>query len=93
MEDVGLIPENGNLERYKNNILLNSAKSVLEIGKNQNIQYKEIFVGISDLEIGKNEIGCALVACPYFLLAQNAIPKNKNISSISLGEWKKALKI
>lgn len=89
VEDVGYIPKKSDLKKYKKNILENLAKSVLEIGKNQNIKYNEIFAGITDLQIGKNEIGCALVACPYFLLAEKANPAEKNIFKLSLNEWKK----
>lgn len=89
MEDVGYIPDKVESGKYKKNILKNLAQSVLEIGKNQNIEYKEIFVGITDMQIGKNEIGCALVACPYFLLAQKANPSKKDIFTLTLDEWKK----
>ena len=89
MEDVGYIPKEYYSKKYKDNILKNLVYSVLEIGKNQNIKYKEVFIGISNLEVNKGEIGCALVACPYFLLAQEANPKKNSVFKLTLSEWKK----
>lgn len=67
----------------------NLALSVLEIGKNQRVEYKEIFVGIESVSIGPDEVGCALVAHPYFNLARNAVNDNilKNYNKITTDEW------
>jgi histidine decarboxylase len=91
MEDMGLIPDlNGggkNLDKYKSQIITNLAKSVLEIGSNQKVEYSEIFTGIIDVYVNSGEVGCALVAAPYILLAQNALPKPKNLLDMTLDEW------
>lgn len=88
MEDIGTIPlDTKSMQAYKKSILEKVSQSILEIGKNQNILFKEIFVGIKDIKIDKKEIGCALVASPYFCLAQDAIPKNKKLSNLSLRKW------
>lgn len=95
MEDVGEISVGLDgqefLKKYKTNILTQMANSILEIGENQKVRYKEIFVEIVDREIKGGQIGCGLVAAPYFSLAQNAIPNNFNtvgdMSNLSLIEW------
>lgn len=88
MEDIGEVPlGNYDIIKFNKNIRLKLIKSILEIGKNQKIRYKEVFLGIKELYVGKDEVGCALVASPYLLLAQNAIPQNKNILKLSLEEW------
>jgi histidine decarboxylase len=97
MEDVGEIPldfsaTDMEVKHYEDMIRRNLAESVLQIGINQNVTYKEIFVGVKSVYVPENEIGCALVAFPYFTLAQEALPNEKNIleSSVdSLAEWVK----
>jgi histidine decarboxylase len=77
MEDKGEIPLHVQGEEiefeYKHKILENIAKSIVEIGKNQRVFYKEILVEMVDVIVQPGEIGCALVAAPYFTLAKNAI--------------------
>ncbi len=77
MEDVGKI-ENKGLGPYiqfKEEIIEKLATSVLSVGHNQRVKYKEIFAGIRFQVVKKGEVGCALVAAPYFTLAKNAITK------------------
>lgn len=77
MEDVGKI-ENKGLGPYiqfKEEIIEKLAKSVLAIGHNQRVKYKEIFAGIRFQVVKKGEVGCALVAAPYFTLARNSLSK------------------
>jgi histidine decarboxylase len=91
MEDVGEIPFHLNEEEkntYKSSILEKLAMSILAIGKNQKVRYKEMFVEIRDINVEPGEIGCALVAAPYFTLARRAIPKKSyNLAEISLQKW------
>jgi len=95
MEDLGEIPQEiSNTKQevnYKNMILQNLAKSIIEIGKNQKIKYKEIFIEVKDVRVKKNEVGCALVAAPYFTLAQNAIPSSgiNSLKTLGLENWLK----
>lgn len=86
MEDVGEInvPE-GLIEPVKQKLMFNAIKSVLEIGKNQNIVYKEIFVDFITGTVKSNEIGCILVAMPYFQLAKRAF--NEKLLSQTLESW------
>jgi histidine decarboxylase len=93
MEDVGTIPlDVDNLEEYKKEIVKNVVKSVLKIGKIQKIKYKEVFVGIKEIKIEKGEIGCALVAAPYFTLAKDALPENEELPKLSIDEWENLTK-
>ncbi len=100
MEDIGDIPIYiKGTEReaaYKEHLLGNLAKSVTFIGENQDIAYKEIFVTIKDIFIQPDEMGCALVAAPYFTLAKNAalgIKENEDYSKLSLESWEKRLRL
>jgi histidine decarboxylase len=97
MEDVGFIDER--VSKYKESIIKNLAKSVLKVGQNQRVTYKECYIVFKSKEIKENEIGCALVSAPYFTLAQKTIPKNwlgildfNRLFSISLENWKKFIK-
>ncbi len=76
MEDVGEIPfpmPEEEQNAYKEMILSQIANSIIAIGDNQHVEYSEIFTGIRDTIVKANEIGCALVAAPYFLLARKAV--------------------
>jgi histidine decarboxylase len=81
------------IAKTKNKILENLANSVLEIGKNQKIEFKEIFVDIVDIVINENQIGCALVAAPYFTIAKNSLPANniEKLTELDLFSWEKEI--
>lgn len=90
MEDIGWIPPMGSKKRmanYKEMILTSLAESVMQVGRNQNVNYVDVLVAMKELEITYGEIGCALVAAPYFTLAKNAYVSN--LESLTLDEWKK----
>ncbi len=92
MEDLGWLPlrqDEKSHRKYKKIVLQSLAKSIVEVGKNQNVQYKEIFTEMVDVRVTDGHVGCALVAAPYFTLAQNAIPHKdvKKLVNMSLGEW------
>lgn len=98
MEDIGEIPQKISKTKkelqYKNMILNNLAKSIIEIGKNQKTEYKEIFVEIKDIIVEKGQVGCALIAAPYFTLARNAIPSGgiESLKKLSLEKWNSMVK-
>ena len=89
MEDVGYVTSPNSYRA----IIKSLAQSLLDVGQNQQVSYKEIFVEIDHLPITKNHIGCALVAAPYFALAKKAIPKAgfTSLSKTSLTNWKKSV--
>lgn len=88
MEDPGEIILRGDetKESIEEQIILNNIRSVVEIGKIQNIKYKEIFIDFYSKNIDKDEVGCVLVAMPYFHLAKKAFCEE--LSSCTLDEWK-----
>jgi len=89
MEDAGELKER-KMEKGVSRILKNIAESIVLIGENQNVKYKEIFVDLKHEKVKKNEIGCILVAMPYFTLAKWAVPKYKSIEKMMLTDWEKA---
>ncbi len=86
MEDVGeIITENQNIDAIKERVYFNTVQSIIEIGKNQRVKYKEIFVDLVSKKINKGDMGCVLVAMPYFQLAKKAF--NKELTEQSISEW------
>ncbi len=85
MENVGTIE--GDINKGKNEILKQTLRSVLTVGKNQRVSYKKIYVDIDIKKVKEGEYGGALVAIPYFLLARGVY--KKSLEKLSLEEWKK----
>jgi histidine decarboxylase len=84
MEDIGI------LDCAEERIIESLAKSVIEVGYNQDVKYQEIFVGVKDTgEINGEEIGCAFVAVPYIVLAEGVVPEKdiNKLMKLSLEEW------
>jgi histidine decarboxylase len=95
MEDVGIIEldESGSMvDKSELDRQSNLIHSIFEIGKNQNIRYREIFVGCKSLVISTDEIGCALVASPYILLANDAILPGSDLFNSTIGDWEISIK-
>jgi len=91
MEDAGeIIGSGGALEALKEKIMSNLVKSVIKVGKNQKVEYQEIFVDFVHKKIASNEIGCALVSMPYFLLAKKAF--TEKLIEQGLEEWQRITK-
>jgi histidine decarboxylase len=92
MEDLGRLPIS-NVQKHVDDqrivVLNNLARSILTIGENQEVEYESIYLGMRDVFVKDKEVGCALVAAPYFTLAKNAIIDNKpeNLIDISLPLW------
>ena len=72
---------------YKSKILHNLCHSIVAISNNLQVTYKQILIGFKNIRIKNNEIGCALICNPYFSLAQDAYPKNKNLDELTLDSW------
>jgi histidine decarboxylase len=94
MEDVGGIPLTEDTPEkqalYKKQVLQKLADSVVVIGRNQKVDYKEVFVEITDIQVNKGEVGCALIAAPYITLAQQAVNlgTNKSLLETDINQWK-----
>jgi histidine decarboxylase len=96
MEDVGAFSSKElskvEITTYESQLLHHLVESVLKVGENQRIEYREILIDITSKPIQKGDVGCALVAAPYFTLAQNANVQEhgRTIVDMSLSEWQQA---
>lgn len=70
-----LKPRSYGERKYFSQVLRRLADSVLLVGENQGVGYKEIFVGIRHEFIPSGYVGAALATAPYVVLAKNAIPQ------------------
>jgi len=88
-KDACLLMEDcGYLKSSEEVILNNLCMSVLQVGRNQNVRYEKILVGIKIEHVEENEVGCALVAMPYMTLAKELVDKRLNdLISLTLEEW------
>jgi histidine decarboxylase len=65
-------------------------ESVILCGEDQNVRYKEIFVGFKTQWIPAGYVGCALTCAPYVVLAKNAVPSPPSrLLDMSLSEWER----
>ncbi|MEA1963149.1 MAG: histidine decarboxylase, pyruvoyl type [Patescibacteria group bacterium] len=88
MEDVGHIPLNIKyVDEYKAVILKKLVKSILHVGYNQKVNFKEIFIGIKSIKVDNGEYGCAIVISPYFSIAEDAVPKYNDIFLLDINAW------
>ncbi len=87
MEDIGSISSAEEIDSFREKLMLDAAKSVVAVGRNQQIKYKEIFVNCIIKKVGPDEIGCMLTVMPYFLLARKAF--NENLIGQKLEDWAK----
>jgi histidine decarboxylase len=68
----------------------NIVESVILCGEDQNVRYKEIFVGFKTQWIPEGYVGCALTCAPYVVLARNAVPNPASgLLDMSLSEWER----
>ncbi|NIM02659.1 hypothetical protein GTN66_00685, partial [bacterium] len=74
MEDTGEISgSDGDAETLRERLCLSAIQSVLEVGKNQKVNYHEIFIDFISKEVSAGEVGCVLVVVPYLLIARKAL--------------------
>lgn len=88
MEDVGRCGEGAledGAEAARKGIVLNMVRSVLRVGANHDIAYREIIADAVLREVPAGHVGCALVAAPYFQLARSGY--QPGLSEITLQEW------
>ncbi len=65
--------------------------SVVLCGEDQDVKYKEIFVGFKTEWVPEGYVGCALTCAPYVVLARNAVPKPAHrLLTMTLSEWETA---
>ncbi len=62
--------------------------SVVLCGEDQDVKYKEIFVGFKTEWVPAGYVGCALTCAPYLVLAKNAVPSPPSeLLKMSLSQW------
>ncbi len=62
--------------------------SVVLCGQDQDVRYKEIFVGFKTEWVPDGRVGCALTCAPYVVLARNAVPhRAADLLDMSLSAW------
>ncbi len=87
MEDVGIrkIKESSSIAKE------NMIKSIIKIGKEHRIKYREILIMYKEKRISKGKIACVLAAVPFLKIAQKAFLSN--IFDLSLEEWKRKVNL
>lgn len=66
----------------------NIVDSIILCGDDQNVRFKEIFVGFKSEWVPKGQVGCALTCVPYLVLAKNAVPSPaSDLLDMSLSDW------
>lgn len=97
IEDVGQgIPAENEMERvaYLDRLMENVAESVILCGEDQEVKYKEIFLGYKTEWVPEGYIGCALTCAPYAVLAQNAVVQGKqpaDLLEMTISQWEQAV--
>jgi histidine decarboxylase len=74
----------------------NVTKSIILCGQDQNVLYKEIFVGYKYLYVPEGNVGCALTCAPYVTLARDAIPAGRmpsDLLDMTISQWEKLLNL
>ena len=87
MENTGHVPPDSDWDTDRATILDRQAHSVLAVGENQGVRYRQIFVGISSVEIQPGQTGCAMALAPYMRLAQDALLEDQDLSQMTIDEW------
>ena len=93
MEDVGVFPRFAETTEWQGHIRKLTAESVLSVAANQGLRCTRIFVAYADVDVGPDEVGCAMVVAPYFRLARRAWPRGglKRLRQMSLADWQAAV--
>lgn len=90
-----LKPKSYGKSKYFKQVLRKLADSVLRIGENQVVGYREIFVGVRHEFIPSGYVGAALATAPYVVLAKNAIPQagSQTLLDMTITDWENNRKI
>jgi histidine decarboxylase len=95
IEDAGSFPGNLSAPTVVQNLKItqtNVTKSIILCGQDQNVLYKEIFVGYKYLFVPQGYVGCALTCAPYVSLARDAIPAGyvpSDLLNMTISQWEK----
>jgi len=97
IEDVGhSIPAENSADRsaHLDRLIENIAESIILCGEDQNVLYRELFIGYKTEWIPDGYVGCALTCAPYVVLARNAVPQGgpaAQMLQMTVAQWEKAL--
>jgi histidine decarboxylase len=80
-------------EQYFRLVRENLAKSVMRVGANQDVKYREIFVGVKHEFVPEGSVGYAMATAPYIVLAKGAVPPGgpEKLLEMNISDWEKAL--
>ncbi|MEO9174589.1 MAG: histidine decarboxylase, pyruvoyl type [Gaiellales bacterium] len=91
IEDVGQDPAGETHAERENTLharMEHIVDSVILCGEDQDVLYREIFVGFKMEWVPEGYVGCALTCAPYVVLAKNAVPEPASaLLEQSLSEW------
>lgn len=93
---AGYLPTETEVATILDGHLRNVAESIVLCGQDQDVRYREIFMGVKYVFAGEDEWGCALTCAPYVTLARDAVPpvgtgEPAEIIDMTIDEWEKAL--
>ncbi len=97
IEDCGFIegnPPYSEVKKTMDETLHKVTECAVLCGVDQDIKYKETFIGYKLVKFGDNQVGCALACAPYVTLARNAITAGKNpsdLTDMTISEWEQSL--
>lgn len=97
IEDCGIIDSDCSYKEAQE-IMEKTLRKVTECtalcGADQNIKYRETFIGYKLVKYNAGQVGCALACAPYITLAQNAIPvglQPSALTDMTISEWENSL--
>jgi len=95
MEDVGFVPscDPASEETRQRVVMENVAHSVLAVAANQGVRYAAVLTAYAETAVAEGEVGCSLIAAPYYTLAQDALPRGgiNALRRMGLGDWRREM--
>ncbi|NLE67457.1 MAG: histidine decarboxylase [Lentisphaerae bacterium] len=97
IEDAGeaSVKDAADLNAFGDGLLHKIAKCAIRCGEDNNALYKEIWISYRIKWIPEGQVGCALVAAPYLVLAKKAIPDGKpeGLLKMTISDWEKKISL
>lgn len=87
---------NSSSTSFRQSDLDRMSTAILRRSEDQQVLYKDIFIGYKELTVSGDEVGIALCCMPYITLAQRAIPmgcKPADLIHMSISQWENALRL
>jgi histidine decarboxylase len=97
IEDAGevAVEDADDLAAFADELLHKIAKCAVRCGEDNNALYKEIWISYCIKWIPEGQVGCALVAAPYLVLAKDAVPDGKpeGLLKMTISDWEKKMSL